>query len=125
MANLISTLKLFPGYFEAAKAALAVFISAFPIYLGLRYFLYRRQLQFPLRLHIPFFGVSRYSRAWRLFSPLPCHPMRFRAHQRLFIFHLHHRRISGGSLLDVSSSNTTSFASGGSMCRRRYGRLST
>lgn len=57
MRDLLLHLRQAPDYFDALKAAASVFISALPIYAGLRYFLYRRRIKTSLALPAAFFGV--------------------------------------------------------------------
>ncbi len=55
--SLILQLKQFPEYFLALKAALVVLLVGLPLYLGLRFFLYRRKLSISIGVTLNFIGT--------------------------------------------------------------------
>ena len=57
MAEIIEQVRSVPEYFHAFVAAATVLASGFPIYIGLRYFLYKRQLKLSAWETLHFVGV--------------------------------------------------------------------
>lgn len=75
MRELLEQLKAFPEYFIALKGAVAVLAMGLPIYLGLRYFLYRRKLRISIGVTLNFIGtfILFAGLAFLLASPLAKH----------------------------------------------------
>jgi MscS family membrane protein len=57
ISELLRQLRAVPEYFIALKASLAVLVSGLPLYLGLRYFLYRRKLAISFWVSLNFVSV--------------------------------------------------------------------
>lgn len=71
----IGDVKEIPLYLLALKAAVAVLVSALPIYLGLHYFLHRRKLIVPWRFHVAYMSsfILLAGLSFVLASPLAGH----------------------------------------------------